>query len=244
MKNKGFFFGSIIAIVLLLIFLYNDISEITNLQTQLTDANSQITSLGTQLSSANSQISSLQTHLTNANSQITSLGTQLSSANSQISSLQQDKVSLTELITPTKPTHTLSPNDYNVSSRYWNLAWSGRDYLLQMTTQQVGTNYFQWHTYIANETDCNDMAVDIWDMLSKQGIISLIVVGNIDKTGETWSQCNHAWLMIPNAAGYYFALEPTDGQLFFGSSPLWSQYSIGFFYAKPSDLRADIGSRW
>jgi hypothetical protein len=100
------------------------------------------------------------------------------------------------------------------------------------------------HTYIENETACTDMAVDIWDMLRKQGITSVMAVGNPDMTNPTWSQCNHCWLIILNSEGKYFVLEPTNGQLYFKGDPEMSRYTYGFFYAKPSDLRADAGSRW
>jgi cell division protein FtsL len=253
-KNKGLLITGIILVAVLAGFigcyLYasTTISKrnttISNLQNQVASDKAQIAPLEAQLSSANSEVSSLRTQLSSANSQISDLQSQLSSANSQVSSLTQDNAQLKEIITPSKPTHNLSPVAYNVSSTYWNLAWAGRDAELQETTRQVNAAYFQLHTYIANETDCNDMAVDIWDMLRKQGITSIIGVGNLDMTGETWLQCNHAWLMIANSSGQYFALEPTNGQLYFQGDPQASQYTEGFFYANPSDLRADVGSRW
>jgi hypothetical protein len=219
-------------------------NQVTSLENQLSSAKIQIASTLAQLSSAENQVTSLQSQLSSANSQVLSLQSQLSSANSQISSLKQDSARLAETITPTKPTHNLSSVDYNVSSTYWNLAWVGRDYQLQQTTRQVNTTYYQWHTYIANETDCNDMACDLWDMLRRQGITSLIAIGNMDLKGETFGQCNHAWLLIGTGSGKYFALEPTNGQIYLGNDPQWSQYAECLLYAKPSDLRADIGSRW
>lgn len=247
MRSKAFLVTSVILIVVLIgfavYFLYassmitRDNAVIFETQTQLSSANSQVSSLENQLSTLNAQLSS-------ANLQISSLQTEVSSVNSQISSLKQENAHLTEIITPTKATHNLSSVDYNVSSTYWNMSWGGREYELQQTTRQVNTSYYQWHTYIPNETDCNDMACDVWDMLRKQGVISLIVFGNLDSKSETWGKCNHTWLLISNNSGQCFALEPTNGQLYFKGDTQISQYLEGFFYAKPSDLRADLGSRW
>jgi hypothetical protein len=173
-----------------------------------------------------------------------SLANQLASANTRISSLEQENANLQETIRPTEPMHNLSSEEFNISSTYWNLAWEGRDAELQRTVKETNAAYYEWHTYIANETDCNDMAVDIWDMLRRKGIISLIAEGNLEIENETFSQCNHAWLVILNSSGAAFSLEPTNGQLYFTGDSRYEQYRQFFLYAKPSDLRADLGSRW
>lgn len=167
---------------------------------------------------------------------------ELASANAKVFSLEQEISSLNDIISPTEPTHNLSSEEFNVSSTYWNLGWE--DAKLQQTVREVNTAYYEWHAYIANQTDCNDMAVDIWDMLRRKGIISLIATGNLELENETFDQCNHAWLVIFNSSGKAFALEPTNGQLYFKGDPKADQYMHFFLYAKPSDLRADFGSRW
>lgn len=195
-------------------------------------------------STASSSKSALEDQLTNATSQVSSVTDQLNAANTQVSSLEQENADLKATITPNKPIHNLSPEDITVSSTYWNLAWVGKDAQLQQTVRDVNTAYYQWHTYIANETDCNDMAVDIWDMLRKKGVISIIATGNLKLDNETFSQCNHAWLIILNSSGKTFALEPTNGQLYFKGDSIATQYMECFLYALPSDLRADLGTRW
>lgn len=157
----------------------------------------------------------------------------------QNSVLEQENAALQETIKPTKPTHNLSPG---ALTDYWNLAWENAD--LQKTAQEVNAAYYQWHYYIKGQTDCNDMAVDIWDMLRKRGILSLIAYGNIEMNDEPWSQCNHVWIVILNSSGKAFALEPTNGQLYFKGDANSKQYMENFLYGLPSDLRADLGSRW
>jgi len=146
------------------------------------------------------------------------------------------------------PTHNTALEGIQSNPAYWNMAWKDKDYELQQTTQEVNSQYFESHTYVAGETDCNDMAIDIWDMLHTQGITSIIVDGNQELTGETFADCNHAWLLIFSSDGAAFALEPTNGELYFADDveqhPELGQYWEGFFYTKPSDLRADLGERW
>jgi hypothetical protein len=169
---------------------------------------------------------------------------ELASANEKVSSLEQENSLLNDIITPSKPTHDLSSDDFNVSSTYWNLAWEGREAELQKTVREVNIAYYEWHTYIEGETDCNDMAVDIWDMLRRKGIISLLAIGNLELDDEHFDQCNHTWLVILNSSGGAFALEPTNGELYFVGDTNYAQYKRFFIYAKPSDMRADLGSRW
>lgn len=219
-------------------------SEAANLRDRLSSANSQIAVSQTQLQAATFEISNLKSQISVFDEQVSNLQTQLSSATSQLPQLKQQITLLTEKITPTQPTHNLSSTDYLVSSTYCNLAWAGRDRDLQATARTVNTAYFQWHTYIANETDCNDMACDVWDMLRKQGILSLIAIGNTHISKEQFAQFNHAWLLIFNSSGRCFALEPTNGQLYFAGDAEIDQYTECLLYAKPSDLRADLGTRW
>jgi hypothetical protein len=218
-----------------------------DLRSQLTSANNQSSLLKTQLSAANSQITSLQDIITPempthnigiSTSIVSSVPAQLKNAAALQISASQDKI--TTMVANIR----MLPFDRSVESAYWNTAWAGKDYELQQIAQEVNVAYYNSHAYIANEIDCVDMACEIWDILQKQGIRSLIAVGNLEMIGENFGQCNHAWLMIPNSTGMYFALEATNGQLYFADSPSLVQYTECFLYAKPSDLRADIGSRW
>lgn len=195
------------------------------------------------------KVTELEDQLTSAMSQVTSIAQERDSATAealdltvQNSVLEQENAALQETIKPTKPTHNLSFKEVSGRTDYWNLAWEDAD--LQKTAKDVNAAYYQWHYYIKGQTDCNDMAVDIWDMLKKKGVISLIAFGNIEMDNEPWSQCNHVWIVILNSSGKAFALEPTNGQLYFKGDANAKQYMENFLYALPSDLRADLGSRW
>ena len=147
-----------------------------------------------------------------------------------------------------EPTHSITWQELESNTVYWNTNWQDLDAELQGTTYDVANYYFQSHTYIENETDCNDMAVDIWNMLHTEGIISVIVVGNHSLDEEYFNECDHAWLLIIDSDGYSFALETTEGTIYFAEdiedNPQIEQYWEGFVYIKPSDLKADTSWRW
>jgi len=167
---------------------------------------------------------------------------------------------LKEIRQPQTPTHYIPYDDLLNNPIYHNRAWEGRDAELFEAIYQIGKSYAQTHVYVPGETDCNDMAIDLWNMLHKKGITSVIAIGNLDMTGEKFTESNHAWLMIftPKA---YLVLEPTSGTVFipvkdgglackgeagvlYESKHSKFQYIEAWFYAKPSDLRADVGERW
>jgi len=195
------------------------------------------------------KVSELEDQLTSMTNELSSIIAERNSATAealdltvQLSVLEQENAALQETIKPTKPTHNLSFEEVSGSSDYWNLAWENAD--LQQAAREVNAAYYQWHYYIEGETDCNDMAVDIWDMLRKRGILSLIAIGNLKMEDEPFAKCNHTWLVIISSSGKFFALEPTNGQLYFKGDSNSQQYMENFLYALPSDLRADAGSRW
>lgn len=164
--------------------------------------------------------------------------------NVELAQLEQHIASLYEQLYPANPTHNLSVSEVRSNPAYWNMAW-GKDYhALQQTVLDANNAYFSIHTYIEGETDCNDMACDIWNILHARGVTSIIVIGNLNLGNELFVDCDHAWLLIVDSQGYGFALEPTNGQLYFGGDAEIDQYLEGFCYARPSDLRADLGRRW
>jgi hypothetical protein len=44
--------------------------------------------------------------------------------------------------------------------------------------------------------DCDDAALDMYRHFESLGIESIPVVGNLDITGETFTQSNHVWLLV------------------------------------------------
>ena len=151
-------------------------------------------------------------------------------------------------------THATPWGEIESNPAYWNLAWQYRVYGpngLFETVERINWQYHLTHTYIEGETDCNDMAIDVWNMLLNVGITSILVFGNLDLTWERFNQCNHTWLLIfiyYDGKLWAFPVEPTNGEVYFSEDFAWNpqlyQYYEGYPYVKPSDLRADLMWRW
>ena len=177
---------------------------------------------------------------------------ELNRLRAQVASLERDKSLLTIQVAQLTKQLTPAPDHALIRSQVWgnpefrSTAWEGRDYELQGKLQELGQLYNRTHTYIEGETDCNDMAVDLWNMLLTEEIKSVIVIGNLDKVGETFTESNHAWLYVFNADGKVIYLEPTTGEVIYGTlpsgeeNPVASRYRDGFMYEKPSDLWNDL----
>lgn len=156
---------------------------------------------------------------------------------------------------PTPIRHDITWSQITGNSAYWNQSWQGKQSNLIEIARRTNLQYLDTHTYIKNQTDCNDMAIDIWNMLWTQGIRSIIVAGNVDNPAPlyTLNQCNHAFLIIPlvepgKTTPSQIVLEPTNGEVYLGDAfernPQLNLYLRGFYYIQPSDLRADLGKNW
>ena len=145
-------------------------------------------------------------------------------------------------------THYIPMMDLEDASQYWNTAWRGHSSELYDEILILTTAYFETHKYVFGETDCNDMAVDVWQKLLDSGIISLIVVGNLGKSYESFLECNHAWLMVYSSKGSAAAMDLARGKVFVWEdvriNPQLRQYWEGFVYESPSDLLVDFEKRW
>jgi len=188
--------------------------------------------------------------------EVVNLQEQVSSLQDSVETLQSDNfwldveiARLNKLLTPS-PDHALKRPDVWKDETLWSHAWKMRDYELQLTLEEIAQQYYSTHTYYEGETDCNDMAVDLWNMLLTQDIKSVIVVGNRDMTGETLEESDHAWLYAFNADGKVIYVEPTTGEVFYGklpdgtTNPKAVSYREGFMYRQPSDLRKDLKEWW
>ena len=155
---------------------------------------------------------------------------------------------LVKQVTPA-PDHALAP------SQVWGVfksdpQWLDRDLDLQRKVEEIGQSYYKTHLYKLGEFDCNDMAVDLWNMLLKENIKSVIVVGNLNIINETLAESDHAWLDIFDSKGRVFYLEPTTGEVLYGQMPDGSRnsrvvpYREGLIYEKPSDMRKDLKNLW
>lgn len=145
-------------------------------------------------------------------------------------------------------THNIPVKNLGDASAYWNTDWKGQASQLYDEILTTNTQYLQNHRYIPWQTDCNDMAIEVWERLSSRGIVTLIVVGNLEISHEAFVDCNHAWLMVYSGEGSAAALETTRGKIYTWEDtqtyPNLKQYWEGFTYEKPSDLRADFKQRW
>ena len=160
---------------------------------------------------------------------------------------------LIQVVKPTKstsaqPSHNISQIQIDTTPAYWNLSWQNSFPAMLQKAIDINKQYFKTHTYIANQTDCNDMAIDIWNQLGTAGIVSIIVAGNLSLPNYTFDQCNHAWLLIltlpkGQTKPAAIALECTNSQVY-GINQTAKPYWTGFFYSNPANLRADLKDRW
>ena len=144
--------------------------------------------------------------------------------------------------------HSIPVAELGDALGYWNVDWQGRAAQLYAEIAALNTRYCRTHAYVPGEADCNDMAADIWRELASEGIVSLIVVGNLEMARESFSECNHAWLIVYNGEGSAAALEVTTGRTYRWEDTLnnsrLTQYWEGFIYDKPSDVSEDFAERW
>ncbi len=177
--------------------------------------------------------------------EIMDLQDQISSLQSEKSWLQAEVSRLENQLTPS-PTHAIERSEVWGNPKFKSTAWQGKNFKLREKLEDIGNSYDETHTYIQGETDCNDMAVDIWNMLITENIKSVIVVGNKDMMNEAFDDCDHAWLYVFDADGMVIYMEPTTGEVIYGrlsdgsSNPKADPYREGFIYEKPSDLWEDL----
>jgi len=145
-------------------------------------------------------------------------------------------------------TSYIPATDLGDAGQYWNARWRGQATELYNTARAFISQYSQTHDYVFGESDCNDMVVEIWDDLNSQGIISLIVVGNVKMSQETFEECNHAWLMVYSGEGAAVALDPSCSGVYRWEDtrehPYLKQYWEGIVYENPDDLCNDFQERW
>ncbi|MCX6013759.1 MAG: hypothetical protein NTV30_10265 [Chloroflexi bacterium] len=148
-----------------------------------------------------------------------------------------------------EPKNNISLEELESNSDYWNTFTDMTDVKFENQLRPLRLINKNYHIYVENEYDCNDMAVDFWNMLQKLEINSIIVIGNLEKKNENFADCNHAWLIILNKTSAdgkpaIYAIETTEGRVYNYTDVSKVQYFEGFFYSKPSDLRADLANRW
>jgi hypothetical protein len=109
------------------------------------------------------------------------------------------------------------------------------------TTTEIVTRlvqaYEKSHAYQKDIYDCNNYATDIWDMLQKLNINSVIVIGDIDTGVSDILATTHAWVLVDVGGGQKLAFDGTYGKAFTkAEKPLYYQ---GWTFATPADLKAN-----
>ena len=144
--------------------------------------------------------------------------------------------------------HNIAIAEIEDLSYYWNKEWLGRSIDLFQEVSSITTQYSQTHDYILGVHDCNDMSVELWQCLKERGIKSLITVGNLGKSNESFLECNHTWLMVYSGEGSAIAVDVATANVYswekVSIKPQLIQYWEGFLYEKPSDLLIDFQGRW
>jgi hypothetical protein len=150
----------------------------------------------------------------------------------------------------TQPIPTTTP----VRPEY-NLQKSERDtpiyinYNVDVTVEairEVCSEYKDSLVYMQGETDCNDMAVYLWNMLQKKGVKTLLVIGTSDGEHTPFADCDHAWLACDTPDGYIY-IEPTVPMVIcsncvytFRTSEEVDEYMIKTLEESKQDLIRDI----
>jgi len=228
-------------------------STITVLDSEIQSLTNDKNALNSQLLQAQKEIDTLKSttpqSVSTLSAQIASLVTQLGQLQTQKDRLNVEVASLTQQLTAS-PNHALTWTQITTDPDLRSTAWTGKDYQWHDKIKEIGRIYHSSHVYIADETDCDDMSVDIWNMLLAQNIKSVIVIGNLENKNATFTEANHAWLVVYNFEGKYAILEPTTGEVIYGvnvdgtHNTRIDPYYSGWAYKKPSDLWQDVKKKW
>ncbi len=223
--------------------------ELIRLREQISSLNADKSSLNSRLSEMQIENAKLKAALNEAKETNATLTEMIGKAESEKDRLNVRVAQLTKQLTPS-PDHAVTGSQIWGRPEFRSTAWEGRAYALQSKIEEIGRLYNRTHTYILGETDCNDMAVDLWNMLLTEDIKSVIVIGNLEKVSATFEESDHAWLYVFDAQGKVIYLEPTEGKVLYGrladgsTNPEVIRYRDGFIYEKPSDLWKDIKKMW
>jgi hypothetical protein len=103
---------------------------------------------------------------------------------------------------------------------------------LRMVLTEVAIHSATEHYYsIDDGYVCLDMAIDVWNLLKKRGIVSYIAIGNVTYGCGDFGCANHAWVVVPAPDGSEIAIETTGGFL-----PIDRGYYTGMRFATPHDF--------
>jgi len=101
------------------------------------------------------------------------------------------------------------------------------------TCERIVQQYSDSHDYQSDTYDCDDMAMDVWNMLQKENINSQLVIGDVKNDIQYPWEANHAWVLAEIDTDEWLALEATGGFVE-RDNPLYYQ---GWFFNSPLELK-------
>lgn len=109
------------------------------------------------------------------------------------------------------------------------------------TTTEIVTgivkSYYESHLYQKDVYDCNNYASDVWDMLQKLNIDSVIVIGDVQTGVSDILNTTHAWVLVDVENGEKLAFDATTGKpVTKAENPLYYQ---GWTFNDPAALKAN-----
>lgn len=118
------------------------------------------------------------------------------------------------------------------------------DYFISITPEEqnvkiceeAAQQYYETHTYVGNDVfDCDNMAIDVWNILKTKGINAEIAVGNVDLDEYDIDDWNHAWIMAEVAPNKWLAIECTGGYIVYKEDN--PRYYYAHFFKNPKSLK-------
>lgn len=136
-------------------------------------------------------------------------------------------------------------------STFWNKRQDIDNYLENLLSGTLSISMYDIERAFGGggTLDAIELTKSYWEKLNDNGVVSVIVVGNLDLHGESLSECNHSWLLV-----FYRDWESDGwsetkplGILIFEPTQRYSfvihvvpeastQYQEGYFYISPSEL--------
>ena len=157
----------------------------------------------------------------------------------QITELQDAPTTTTTTTTPATGTNDCDEQLAALQSEIDDL---NEQYVLEgdtkrETAENIVRFYHETHEYSKIDLFmCSDMASEVWNMLKRVGIDSVIAIGDIDGPLTNIIACDHAWVLAEVEPGVFLALETTAGY----SVPRTENqyYYEGWYFSSPADLKS------
>jgi len=99
---------------------------------------------------------------------IEELKEQISDLESENTRLRAEVARLSEKLTPS-PDHALNPSEVWRNPDFKSNGWPD-SYELQTKVEEMTQQYHEKHTYMEGEFDCDDIAIELWNMLLTEGV--------------------------------------------------------------------------